>query len=693
MAKENILTRSKKKQAVALVQANRLQDAKPLYKRITELDPLDAEAWFQLGVINEQSGHAAEAERCFRRAADIQPERAETHFHLAFNLELQGLHDAALACYRNGLEIKPDFAVAHTNMGLILEAQGKLDEAIACHREAVRLEPLAAAHNNLGSALRRIGHDEEAVSSYQAALLISPDFPDAHNNLGNLLFALLRYDEAAEHLAMAARLRPDAEVFFNLGNVYLTQTKLHQAVDSYSQALRLDPRYADAFLNMGTALGQLGQDDRALFCFREALKIDPDSVAALYNVGELLITKGQLDESLACFHRALQADPGFIKAQLGEVKVLDRRGDFEQAYARLLPLLHEDKATVDAALAFASLCRHGGHCNEAIVMMERLLTQQTPVLGSYERLQLHFELGRLLDAAAEYERAFEHFRQGNLLKDQSFSSEVYARHIDDLIATYSPDFMAHAPRARHVSTRPLFIVGMPRSGTSLVEQILTSHPQIAAGGELTVMNDCVQVLPQVLNTALPYPQCLAALTPESCDSLSQHYLDKIAEISPDARYVTDKMPANFKFLGLIALLFPGARIIHCVRDPLDTCLSCYFQHFSGMHPYAYDLGHLGSYYHQYQRLMRHWRAVIELPMLEIRYEDLVADQEQLSRELIAFCDLPWDERCLRFHETKRVVHTRSYDQVRQPLYQRAVGRWRHYERFIDPLVRRLSSHE
>ena len=626
MAKENILTRSKKKQALALVQANRLQDAKPLYERITELDPLDAGAWFQLGVINEQSGNAAEAERCFRRAADIQPERAETHFHLALNLEIQGLHDAALACYRNVLEI-------------------------------------------------------------------SPDFPDAHINLGNLLFALRRYDEAAEHLGVAARLRPDAKVLFNLGNVYLTQTKLHQAVDTYSQALRLAPRYADAFLNMGTALGKLGQGDDALFCYREALKIKPDSAVALYNVGELLITKGQLDESLACFHRVLQTDPDFIKAQVGEVKVFDRRGDFEQAYARLRPLLLVDKPTVDAALAYALLCRHVGHCDEAIVMMERLLAWKAPALGNYERLQLHFELGRLLDAAADYESAFEHFRQGNLLKDQSFSSEDYARHIDDLIATYSPDFMARAPRARHASARPMFIVGMPRSGTSLVEQVLASHPQIAAGGELTLLNDCVQVLPQVLNTALPYPQCLAALTPESCDSLSQHYLDKIAEISADARYVTDKMPANFNFLGLIALLFPGARIIHCVRDPLDTCLSCYFQHFSGMHPYAYDLGHLGSYYNQYQRLMLHWQAVIGLPMLKISYEELVANQEQVSRDLIAFCDLPWDERCLRFHETKRVVHTRSYDQVRQPLYRRAVGRWRHYERFLDPLISELSRRE
>ncbi len=370
--------------------------------------------------------------------------------------------------------------------------------------------------------------------------------------------------------------------------------------------------------------------------------------------------------------------------------MFDRLGDFDQAFASLQPLLDGEHITADAALAYASICRHIGQCDDAIVMMERALSQETEAPGGYYSLMLHFELGRLLDAVGDYDRAFDYYRKGNALKGMIFLPEEYARHVDDVIATYSREFLAQAPRIDDTAARPLFIVGMPRSGTSLVEQILTSHQQIAGGGELKTMNDIVIGMPSQLGTALPYPQCLSMLTVAGCESMRRRYLDQLAAISPDATYVTDKMPANFKFLGLIALLFPGARIIHCVRDPLDTCLSCYFQHFSAGHDYTYDLGNLGSYYRQYQRLMAHWRTVLRLPMLEVRYEDLVGDQERVSRDLIAFCDLPWDERCLRFYETGRTVQTRSYDQVRQPLYQRSVGRWRHYDRFLAPLKRQLN---
>jgi tetratricopeptide (TPR) repeat protein len=624
MAKTNLITRSKKKQALAHLQAGRLDDAKSLYAQVSQMAPLDVETWFMLGIVNQQLDAIADAETCFRRAAGIEPMRPEIHFNIAKSLE----------------------------------AQGKLSEAI---------------------------------DSYRNVLRIKPDFADAHNNLGTLLYGLNHLEEAAAHYEKALRLKPDAMIYFNLGNVYLRHMKLKQAYDSYQQARFLDPAHAETHSNLGSTLRRMGHQEAALASYREALRLKPDYVEAYGNVGSILIELGQLDEALASFRRALQFDPGFIKARVGEVRVCERQGDYKQAYAHLQPLLDAGEENTDVALVFASLCRHVQRCDDAIAMLERLLERQAPPLDNTERLLLHFELGRLLDAADQYDRAFHHYRQANDLKGRTFSPEAYARYIDDLIAVYSADFMARAPRASNTSTRPLFIVGMPRSGTSLVEQILASHPQVAAGGELDDLNRLTDALPATLGTSLPYPQCLTALTVADCDRFSQAYLDHLEAISPDALRVTDKMPSNFQHLGLIALLFPAARIIHCVRDPLDTCLSCYFQHFASLHPYAYDLGHLGSYYHHYQRLMQHWRSVIKLPMMEVRYEDLVADQEGVSRALVDFADLPWDERCLRFHETKRVVATASYDQVRQPLYQRSVGRWRHYQRFLEPLTHTLNS--
>jgi hypothetical protein len=235
----------------------------------------------------------------------------------------------------------------------------------------------------------------------------------------------------------------------------------------------------------------------------------------------------------------------------------------------------------------------------------------------------------------------------------------------------------------------VFIVGMVRSGTSLVEQILSSHPDVHGAGELPDIIQITNGLQDFLGASAPYPECLSLLKQEHLDALAQHYLEHLKQISPDARRVVDKMPGNFMHLGLIEMLFPEARVIHCMRDPVDTCLSAYFQDFSRSHPYAYDLSNLGAFYRAYLKVMAHWRKILRLPLFELQYEDLIANQEQVSRALIEFCGLEWDDRCLQFHETQRFVGTASYDQVNRPLYKQSVARWKRYERHLGPLLAAL----
>jgi hypothetical protein len=246
------------------------------------------------------------------------------------------------------------------------------------------------------------------------------------------------------------------------------------------------------------------------------------------------------------------------------------------------------------------------------------------------------------------------------------------------------------PRARVQSDRPIFIVGMVRSGTSLVEQILASHPAVYGAGELPDVTEITRALPGLLGTDDRYPEFLPILNQEAVDSMACRYLDRLNQIAPGAMRVTDKMPGNFMYLGLIELLFPGARIIHCMRDPVDTCLSAYFQDFSNNHPYAYDLSNLGAFYRGYLKLMAHWRKVLHLPLLEVRYEDLVADQERISRTLIEFCGLEWDSRCMQFHDSRRFVETASHDQVNRPLCHHSIARWKNYERHLAPLLAELN---
>ena len=319
--------------------------------------------------------------------------------------------------------------------------------------------------------------------------------------------------------------------------------------------------------------------------------------------------------------------------------------------------------------------------------MKRILDQHEPALDNPQRATLHYELGRLYDRKNAFDAAFRHFTLGNELKGQSrrFDASEHAQYIDALIQTYNSHFMSQAPRPTIRSQRPVFIIGMPRSGTSVIEQILASHPAVHGGGELLTMNSIVKNLPDELGSLAPYPLCLTKLTQVNVDQLSQRYLDHLQTLSSDAVRVTDKMPTNFLHLGLINILFPEARVIHCLRDPLDTCLSCYFQNFGPWDSYTQDLRSLGAFYREYQRLMVHWRTVLDIAILDIQYEDLVADQEGVSRKMTAFCGLEWDERCLRFYDSKRAVSSASHDQVRQPIYRRSVGRWKNYRDYLGPL--------
>jgi hypothetical protein len=237
----------------------------------------------------------------------------------------------------------------------------------------------------------------------------------------------------------------------------------------------------------------------------------------------------------------------------------------------------------------------------------------------------------------------------------------------------------------------VFIVGMPRSGTTLVEQILASHPAVFGAGELDDIRQISAALPSLLGSANPYPECLAQAGQSSLTKIADRYLVHLRGLSSDARRITDKMPTNFLHLGLIELLFPQARVIHVIRHPLDTCVSCYFEEFTTTNSYAYDLEQMGIYYKQYERIMRHWKDVLKIRMLDVRYEELVDNQENICRQMIEFCDLEWDDRVLRFYETKRDVATPSFDQVRQPLYRKSIGRWKNYERHLGPLMRVLGT--
>ena len=573
----------------------------------------------------------------------------------------------------------------------LLQAR-RLPEARELYQQICQLDRSDAdAWFSLGLINGLMGSMEGVIASCREAIAIRPHFTEAYFNMAKALKELGRLQEAEQAYGRALELKPQwPEAFNNLGNVQQEQGRLEEAKASFEAALRINDRYAEALVNLGNVLKLQGQCTQAVNNYRRALEINPNSATAYKPLGGALIILGQLDEALACYRQAGRLDPADIGMVAAEAAILERQGLADQAYATIKPYIDGGPPNLEIGNALAALCDQVGRCDEAITLLEGGLAQEQGKLQLQRRIVAHFNLGRLYDRKGEYDKAFAHFKAGNDLKPNSFDREGFAKGMDELLSAFSPQFMRDAPRASHGSRRPIFIVGMPRSGTSLVEQILSSHPQVYGAGELEDINTIVSEMRGTLGSAVSYPTCVQDLTEDICNQLASRYLGKLEQISPDARHVTDKMPQNFLHLGLIALLFPQAHIIHCMREPLDTCLSCYSHDFAGYHPYVYQLENLGLYYRHYQRVMRHWREVLPLPILDVSYEALVEDHESVTRDMLAFCGLEWDERCLRHHENKRFVNTLSYSQVRKPIYKAAVQRWRHYESYLGPLKKALA---
>lgn len=495
-------------------------------------------------------------------------------------------------------------------------------------------------------------------------------------------------------LQRAMQIEPgNAECCAFLGHVLASMKKKDQAMALFQRSAQLDPRAAEPWRQMALLL-QENKDrpsradlDKAEEYLKKACELAPDKPVFHCTYGDLLLSQGRYSEAAARYKLARNTDPGFPLAIAGIITALERQGDLKGAAEFAREALDRYPSHPRVVQAFAPVSRHIGEEERAVRLLEETLSR--PGLANEIRAELHFVLGKLYDRLKRYPEAFRNFERGNALTGSRFDRSEEAGRFQRLLDAFPAALQRKRPRASNRSRLPVFIVGMPRSGTSLAEQILASHPLVYGAGELIDMNHLCMTMHERLGLAQSYPQCMAAITRRQLDVLAQAHLDRLGSMSRGMARVTDKMPHNFACVPLIDLLFPGARVIHCRRDPLDNCLAIYTEYFNGGHGYAASLSDVGYYYRLYERMMRQWAEIVQIPMLELRYEELVAEPERHIRELIAFCDLPWDDRCLRFHETKREVNTLSYDQVRQPIYKTSAGRWRNYAPFLGPLFESL----
>ena len=598
--------------------------------------------------------HLDEAIASGERAVALNPNMVAAISNIGIAYYDQENYEKAEEFQLRALEIDPNFLAALNNLGSVRRSQKDIAAAIECYRKALAVNPdYVEGMNNLGAVFTEDDRPEEAIKLLLQAVRKRPAYADLHCNLGFAFLGMEEYNKAKTGFSKARELKSDyPEAHFGLARVYQELDQLEEAEQAALQALAIDPARTEAHSVLGGIYKEMGFPEKAQQAFNEALRLDSESLRALVGLGTLQMELGALAESEASFQRALEVEP--------------------------------DSVAPRVSLAMVRKTRSGDENMQALINESANIESMSRVKAT----SLHFALGKCYEDTGDYDNAFVHFREGCALKRSSIQYDAADQ---DLLITNLMTFLDQPTidRLRGAgsdSELPVFVFGMARSGTTLTEQIIASHPQVHGAGELPDLLALARhPRPDAADT--PFPHNVRGLTQADLGVLGERYVAGLAERNPDAARITDKMPGNFLAVGFIHLILPRARIIHVKRNPVDTCLSGWSRLFSRGQLQSYDLSELGAYYRGYARLMDHWHSVLPPgTILDVNYEDLVADNETQARRLIDHCGLTWDDACLEFHKTERSIRTASVTQVRQPIYSSSVARWKHYEKHLQPLL-------
>ncbi|PRC94063.1 tetratricopeptide repeat-containing sulfotransferase family protein [Solimicrobium silvestre] len=661
--------------------------------------PTDADVHYNLGNSFLEQSKLSQAESSYRQALVIQPGYMAAHYNLGKVYQASENFDAAQASYRIALSLQPDFVEALSSLGVVLHSLGKIEEGEIYLRRAAEINPNDPQnHTNLANLLQELGNTEQAESLYRQALKINPYSWQPIYNLANLLINQKHLSEAETMYVQVVQLRPEfAEAWFNLGNCLFAQNRHPEAEISYREALRINPDYAEAHNHLGIALREQERLTEAEQSYRNALRLKPDYVDVHYNLGNALSELDRIPEAEVCYHRALEFNPDYAEAHNNLGIALKTAGRLEEAKLSLEKAMSINPEFLEPYVGIASLKTYRENDPQIALLEKQLATVHE--LKPEAQIRFWFAIGKMYEDLGRFDASFSAYEKGNRLKFSSvtWDEEKEIAFIDRIKKLFTKVFFDRSDALADMTNRqptsniasertPIFILGMPRSGTSLLEQILSTHPSVFGAGELVIMKEVI-VNAALSEDYLHYPDAIANFSLEQWHQLGQSYLDKVWELAPHSSHITDKMPANFLHIGMIHLMFPNAKIIHAMRDPMDSCFSCYSRIFSKNNlAFSYDLNSLGHYYNRYITLMEHWHTVLPAgTILDCRYEDLVENTEAQAKRILHYIGLPWDERCLDFHKNKRRVKTASQAQVQKPIYKSSVARWKHYKKYLGPL--------
>jgi tetratricopeptide (TPR) repeat protein len=620
----------------------------------SETGPEEGSHSYEAALALHMQGHVREAELAYEEFLKSHPGHSEAWHGLGIIRLQSGRTGLAIDNLRQSVAAGGS-AVVQNNLGVALCVAQRFAEAADVYRAIVKSDPEAVSSlGNLGQILNRLQAYPEATEVLEKAVHLAPDNARLHNQLAVALAECQRLDEAQAHFEKAAAIEPgQCEYHCDLAALLLKRDRIGPAIGCYRRALSLTPGSPMALCGLGEALGRLNRHEEAVACFRQAVAQTPGLAIAHYNCGTALTYLGRMDEAEAAFRRAAEMEPD------------------SPTYRGALIALQKTTADDDQFKALEAMAADAAR------------------LGERERMELQFTLAKAYDDVGDRPRAFAALQHGNAAKRRLDPYDLQ-QDLDRFLAiagAFTAGLLAAHAGEGDPSGVPVFVVGMPRSGTSLVEQILASHPEVFGAGEQAILAE--QIAAGQMGG--DFPVSVGTIDGKRWRAIGTAYAERLSLLAPRAKRITDKLPLNFQLVGLIRLALPNARIIHVRRDPVDTCFSCYFTLFASGLGFSNDLVDLGRYYRGYLALMAHWRTMLpEGAMLEVQYEKLVADIDGEARKLIDYCGLSWDARCLAFHETVRPVETASTLQVRRPLYKSSVGRATPYAPWLDPLRRALA---
>jgi len=586
---------------------------------------------------------------------------------------------------RRAIDLAPDFAKPHEDLGYLLQQSGRLEDAAASLSEAIRLDPKAEhAHLSLGRVLAQLGRGEQADASFDQAFELNPRrkllaIAAEHHQAGRLEEAETAYRN------LLAEVPNQVDALRLLAGILMERGRVEEAEAKLQQVISLAPDFCLAYVDLGNLLHEQYRYDEAIRCFERTTQLEPTRAKMHYLLASALASAGRTFDALAAYEKVLELRPSHAGAWLGlghTLKTVGRQTEAVEAYRKCISMSPNNG---ESYWSLANLKTY--HLNDQdIAAMENALAHAE--LSELSRVNFHFALAKAHEDSGAFEQAWHHYSQGNeeqrmLEHYDPVQSEVTN---DELIEVFNANFLDSRQGQGHPETAPIFIVGLPRSGSTLVEQVLASHSQVEGTSELPYVGRVATSLNRNRADGINYPYSVRELKPQNWHQLAEDYLRQAQghRFTNKPRFI-DKMPNNFPSIGLIHLMLPDAKIIDTRRYPLDTTLSCYRQLFAKGQTFVYDLMEIGEYYLQYERMMDHWHEALPGRVLTVQYEEMVSDLENQVRRLLDYCELPWEDACLRFHETERPVRTASSEQVRQPIYAGSVNFWRHYDAHLDEL--------